>query len=61
MDKNKINWKSGYFIEEFLYKFGINIDRSNLLNGFFFILLIIIIFIFLFICLFIEKIDKKLK
>ena len=61
MDKNKINWKSGYFIEDFLYKFGINIDRSILLLGFIIILSIIIIFIFLFICLFIEKIDKKLK
>ena len=61
IDKNKINWKSGYFIEDFLYKFGINIDRSILLLGFIIILSIIIIFIFLFICLFIEKIDKKLK
>ena len=61
LDKNKINWKSGYFIEDFLYKFGINIDRNILLFGFIIILSLIIIFVFLFICLFIEKIDKKLK
>lgn len=30
LDQNKLNWKSGYFIEDFLYTFGINIDRNIL-------------------------------
>ena len=30
IDQHKLNWKSGYFIEDFLYTFGINIDRNIL-------------------------------
>ena len=30
LDQNKLNWKSGYFIEDFLYTFGINIVRNIL-------------------------------
>ena len=61
LDQNKLNWKSGYFIEDFLYTFGINIDRNILLFIFFFILSIFLIYGFLFICLLIKKKDKKLK
>ena len=59
LDQNKLNWKSGYFIEDFLYTFGINIDRNIFI--FFFILSIFLIYGFLFICLLIKKKDKKLK
>jgi hypothetical protein len=61
-DKNKLNWKSGYFLEDFLSNtLGINVNRNYLIL--FFMLIFSIIFISG--CIFcfqtFEKIDKKLK
>ena len=61
-DMNKLEWKSGYFLEDFLSgTLGININRNYLI--FFFML--IFSFIIIFGCIFcfqtFERIDKKLK
>ena len=60
-DNNKLNWKSGYFIEDFLTGLGFNVNRNVLIliiKGIFSIIVIIG-------CIFcfqtIEKIDKKLR
>ena len=61
-DNNKLIWKSGYFLEDFLSNtLGINVNRNYLIT--FFMLIFSVIFISS--CIFcfqtIEKIDKKLK
>ena len=61
LENNSIPWKSGYFIEDFLYNIGIRPSRGTLIFCIFIFLgfLVIIAFVGLFICF--EKIDKKLK
>ena len=60
-DNNKLKWKSGYFIEDFLTSLGFNVNRNVL------ILIIMMIFSIIVIagCIFcfqtLEKIDKKFK
>ena len=59
---NKLIWKSGYFLEDFLSNtLGINVNRNYLIT--FFMLIFSVIFISS--CIFcfqtFEKIDKKLK
>ena len=60
-DNNKLEWKSGYFIEDFLSSMGFNVNRNVLL------LIVMLIFsIFVIIgCIFcfqtFEKLDKKLR
>ena len=61
-DNNKLSWKSGYFLEDFLSNtLGINVNRNYLI--FFFMIIFSIIFISG--CIFcfqtFEKIDRKLK
>ena len=61
-DNNKLIWKSGYFLEDFLSNtLGINVNRNYLIT--FFMLIFSVIFISS--CIFcfqtFEKIDKKLK
>ena len=61
-DNNKLIWKSGYFLEDFLSNtLGINVNRNYLIT--FFMLIFSVIFISF--CIFcfqtFEKIDKKLK
>ena len=60
-DNNKLKWKSGYFIEDFLTNLGFNVNRNILIliiMGFFSII-VITGCIFCFQTL--EKIDKKLR
>ena len=60
-DNNKLMWKSGYFIEDFLSSLGFNVNRNIL------ILIVMSIFSIIVItgCIFcfqtLEKIDKKLR
>ena len=61
-DTNKLIWKSGYFLEDFLSNtLGINVNRNYLII--FFMLIFSVIFISS--CIFcfqtFEKIDRKLK
>ncbi len=60
-DNNKLEWKSGYFIEDFLSSMGFNVNRNVLL-----IIVMLIFSIFVIIgCIFcfqtFEKLDKKLR
>ena len=61
-DNNKLWWKSGYFLEDFLSgTLGININRNYLIFFFMMIFSIIAIFGCIFCFQTFEKIDKKLK
>ena len=61
-DMNKLKWKSGYFLEDFLSgTLGININRNYLIFFFMLIFSLIIIFGCIFCFQTFERIDKKLK
>ena len=61
-DMNKLEWKSGYFLEDFLSgTLGININRNYLIFFFMLIFSLIIIFGCIFCFQTFERIDKKLK
>ena len=61
-DKNKLGWKSGYFLEDFLSgTLGININRNYLIFIFMLFFSVIIIFGCIFCFQTFERIDKKLK
>ena len=61
-DNNKLWWKSGYFLEDFLSgTLGLNINRNYLIFFFMMIFSIIAIFGCIFCFQTFEKIDKKLK
>ena len=61
-DNNKLGWKSGYFLEDFLSgTLGINIDRNYLIFIFMLFFSVIIIFGCIFCFQTFERIDKKLK
>ena len=61
-DMNKLKWKSGYFLEDFLSgTLGININRNYLIFFFMLIFSSIIIFGCIFCFQTFERIDKKLK
>ena len=61
-DQNKLGWKSGYFLEDFLSgTLGININRNYLIFIFMLIFSVIIIFGCIFCFQTFERIDKKLK
>ena len=61
-DMNKLEWKSGYFLEDFLSgTLGININRNYLIFFFMLIFSSIIIFGCIFCFQTFERIDKKLK
>ena len=61
IDNDEIEWKSGYFIEDFLYGMGITIDRKIIIFTVFVILSIIVILVAICICNFINFLDKKSK
>ena len=61
LDSGILKWKSGYFIEDFLGKLGINVNRGVLMLVFFGIFTIIIIFGCIFCFTMFERIDKKLR
>ena len=61
-DKDKLSWKSGYFLEDFLsLTLGINVNRNYLIFFFMLIFSAIIIFGCIFCFQTFERIDKKLK
>ena len=61
-DKNKLDWKSGYFLEDFLSgTLGINVNRNYLILFFMLIFSFIIITGCIFCFQAFERIDKKLK
>ena len=60
-DNNKLNWKSGYFIEDFLTGLGFNVNRNILILIIMGIISIIIIIGCIFCFQTFEKIDRKLR
>ena len=60
-DNNKLKWKSGYFIEDFLTSMGFNVNRNILILIIMGIFSIIVIVCCIFCFQTFEKLDKKLK
>ena len=60
-DNNKLKWKSGYFIEDFLTNLGFNVNRNILILVIMGIFSIIVITACIFCFQTLEKIDKKLR
>ena len=60
-DNNKLLWKSGYFLEDFLSSLGINVNRNILILVIMGIFAIIVITGCIFCFHTFEKIDKKLR
>jgi hypothetical protein len=60
-DNNKLLWKSGYFLEDFLSRLGFNVNRNILILVIMGIFAIIVITGCIFCFQTFEKIDKKLR
>ena len=60
-DNNKLKWKSGYFIEDFLTNLGFNVNRNILILIIMGIFSIIVIIGCILCFQTLEKIDKKLR
>ena len=61
IDRKEIQWKSGYFIEDFLNSFGVSVDRKYIIFITFVVMAIIAIAVTMCICNVINIVDNKFK
>ena len=61
IDNKEIQWKSGYFIEDFLNSFGVSVDRKYIIFITFVVMAIIAIAVTMCICNVINIVDNKFK